>query len=79
MFAGRALENVGSLAGWTVARRDDAGARHVVATGAELELMAKPFMPVRTPDEARALKRHLDAIRAMGLRRANVITDDHVY
>jgi hypothetical protein len=78
-LAGRALENVGSLAGWTVARRDTAGARHVVASGAELEAMATPFMPVRTPDEAESLRPFNEARRAEGFRHANVVTDEGVY
>jgi hypothetical protein len=78
-LAGRALDNVGSLDGWTVARRDTAGARHVVAAGAELELLATPFMPVRTAAEAAALRRFDEARRSMGFRRANVVTDERVY
>ena len=78
-LAGRVLENVGSLDGWTVARRDTAGVRHVVASGAELEVMAAPFMPARTPAEAEHIKRFNVARRAEGFRRANVITDERVY
>jgi len=78
-LAGRVLENVGSLGGWTVARRDSAGVRHVVASGAELEVMATPFMPARTPAEAEHIRRFNEARRAEGFRRANVITDKRVY
>jgi hypothetical protein len=78
-LAGRALDNVGSLEGWTVARRDTAGTRHVVASGTDLETMATPFMPVRTAAEAAALRRFDEARRSMGFRRANVVTDERVY
>jgi hypothetical protein len=78
-LAGRVLENVGSLGGWTVARRDSAGVRHVVASGAELEVMAVPFMHARTPAEAEHIRRFNEARRVEGFRRANVITDKRVY
>ncbi len=78
-LAGRALDNVGSLEGWTVARRDIAGTRHVVASGTDLETMATPFIPVRTAAEAAAWRRFDEARRSMGFRRATVVTDDRVY
>jgi hypothetical protein len=78
-LAGRVLENVGSLDGWTVARRDSAGVRHVVASGAELEVMATPFMPARPPTEAEHVRRLNVARRAEGFRRASVITDERVH
>ena len=78
-LAGRVLESVGSLAGWTIARRDSTGVRHVVASGAELEVMATPFMPARTPAEAEHIRRLNVARRAEGFRRASVITDERVY
>ena len=78
-LAGRALDNVGSLEGWTVARRDTAGTRHVVASGTDLETMAIPFMPVRAAAEAATLRRFDEARRSMGFRRANVVTDERVY
>jgi hypothetical protein len=62
-LAGRVLENVGGLDGWTVARRDISGERHVVASGTELEVMATPFMPVRTPAEAEVVRRLNEARR----------------
>jgi hypothetical protein len=78
-LAGRALDNVGSLEGWTVARRDIAGTRHAVASGADLETLAAPFLPVRTAAEAAAMRRFDEARRSMGFRRANVVTDERVY
>jgi hypothetical protein len=78
-LAGRALENVGSLTGWTVARRDTAGVRHIIASGAELEVMSRPFMPARTPAEAEHIKRFNEARRAAGFRQANLVTDERVY
>jgi hypothetical protein len=78
-LAGRALENVGSLAGWTVARRDTDGVRHVVAWGTDLEVMARPFMPERTPAGAAVIDRLNRARRAIGFRRATIETDEHVY
>jgi hypothetical protein len=78
-LAGRALDNVGSLEGWTVARRDVAGTRHVVASGTDLETLATPFLPVPTVEEAAAMRRFDEARRSMGFRRGNVVTDERVY
>ncbi|MEX2548543.1 MAG: hypothetical protein WD830_12275 [Chloroflexota bacterium] len=78
-LAGRVLENVGSLRGWAIVRRDLAGARHVVAADDALESMAASFMPGRTPAEAEALARLNGARRALGFRRANVVRDERVY
>jgi hypothetical protein len=78
-LAGRALDNVGSLEGWTVARRDVAGSRHVVASGTDLETLATPFLPVPTAQEAAALRQFDEARRSIGFRRANVVTDERVY
>ena len=78
-LAGRALDNVGSLKGWTVARRDIAGTRHVIASGKDLEALATPLLPVRTVAEAAAMRRFDEARRSMGFRRANVVTDERVY
>ncbi len=78
-LAGRVLENVGSLNGWAVACRDRAGARRVIASGKALELMAEPFMPVRTPAEAESLRRLNEARRAIGFRRLNKVADETVY
>ena len=80
-LAGRVLENLGGMDGWTVARRDTSGARHVVASGTDLEVMATPFMPVRTTAEQAALGRLLEALRSDPdfPSRANVVTDERVY
>jgi hypothetical protein len=55
IFAGRALEKLEVLDGWTLARMDTDGVRHVIASGTELADLARPFMPKRTPEEVRAL------------------------
>jgi hypothetical protein len=55
IFAGRALEKLEALDGWTLARMDTDGVRHAIASGAELADLARPFMPERTPEEVRAL------------------------
>jgi hypothetical protein len=55
IFAGRALEKLEALDGWTLARVDTDGARHAIACGAELAELARPFMPERTPEEVKAL------------------------
>jgi len=80
-LAGRVLENLGGMDGWTVARRDTSGARHVVASGTDLEAMATPFKPVRTTAEQAALGRFLEALRSDPdfPSRANVVTDERVY
>jgi hypothetical protein len=80
-LAGRVLENVGALDGWTVARRDVNGARHVVASGTALEAVATSFMPVRTPVEAAAVRRFNEARHRDPEfpSRARVETDEHVY
>lgn len=80
-LAGRALENLGELDGWTVARRDTTGARHVVASGRQLELAATPFMPLRTLEEADALRRLNEALRRDPRfpSRARIETDERVY
>jgi hypothetical protein len=80
-LAGRVLENLGGIDGWTVARRDTSGARHVVASGTDLEAMATPFKLVRTTAEQAALGRLLEALRSDPdfPRRANVVTDERVY
>ena len=79
ILAGRALENRGDLLGWSLVRRDTNGIRHVVATASELAALAEPFMPDRTPLEAERLRPHLDAVRAMGFRRSNPVTDKRLY
>jgi len=78
-LAGRVLENTGSLEWWSVARRDGAGARHVVASGRDLEIMATPFMPVRTRAEAEAVRRFNKARRALGFRHSDPDEDERVY
>jgi hypothetical protein len=80
-LAGRACENLGTLRGWTVARRGLDGARHVVASGTGLEALARPFMPVRAPDEAAAVRRVNEARRRDPTfpSRAQVDTDERVY
>src|SRR5450759_144695 len=80
-LAGRVLENLGGMDGWTVARRDISGARHVVASGKQLELAATPFMPVRTREEADAVRRFNEARRRDPRfpSRARIETDERVY
>jgi hypothetical protein len=78
-LAGRVLENVGSLTEWSLARRDTAGVRHVVACGEDLESMATPFMPVRTSEQADRLRPLNEARRAAGFRRPTIVTDERVY
>jgi hypothetical protein len=78
-LAGRVLENVGSLEGWSMVRRDMAGARHLVASGDDLVVMTIPFMPERTLADAEKLRRLNEARRAAGFRRASVVTDEKVY
>jgi hypothetical protein len=78
-LAGRALESMGALDGWTVSRRDIDGVRHVVASGSDLEELARPFMPERTPAEAAVVGRFNRARRATGFRRPDIETDERVY
>lgn len=80
-LAGRALENLGTLRGWTVARRDVQGRRHVLAESGDLESLARPFMPVRTPEEAAIMARVNEARRKDPAfpTRARPDTDERVY
>jgi hypothetical protein len=80
-LAGRALENIGTLDGWAVARRDHHGDRHVVASGASLAELATPFKPVRTTAEHAALGRFLEALRSDPdfPSRAAPVADERVY
>ena len=80
-LAGRVLENVGALEGWTVARRDIDGTRHVVASGTRLEELATPFMPARSPTEAEAVRRFNEARRRDPAfpSRARIEQDERVY
>jgi hypothetical protein len=80
-LAGRALENIGTLNGWAVARRDHHGDRHVVASGASLAELATPFKPVRKTAEQAALGRFLEALRSDPdfPSRAAPVADEHVY
>ena len=64
VLAGRALENLGSLDGWTVARQGADGVRRILACGDELAELALSFMPVRTPAEAAVMGRLRKALRA---------------
>jgi hypothetical protein len=80
-LAGRVLENMGSLSGWAVARRDISGTRHVVASGSDLERLAASFMPERTPSEAAHVRRFNEARRRLlgSPSRARVEGDERVY
>lgn len=80
-LAGRVLENVGNVGGWSLARRDVQGDRHIVATGTDLARLATPHMPVRTPAEAEAIDRFHRALRRDPAfpSRAETITDERVY
>jgi hypothetical protein len=80
-LAGRALENIGTLDGWAVARRDGQGGRHVVASGAALAELATPFKPMRTPAEEAVLGRFLEALRRDPdfPSRAAIVSDERVY
>jgi hypothetical protein len=80
-LAGRVLENLGALDGWSVARRDVSGARHVVASGTALEAVAAPFTPVRTVAEAAVVQRLNEARRSDPEfpSRAHFETDERVY
>ena len=80
-LAARVLENVGSLAGWAVAYRDAAGARKVVATGPDLQRLATPFLPDRTPEEAEHMRRFREARqRTLGPpSRARPVDDEREY
>ena len=63
ILLGSTLEKRGHLDGWSLVRKDTASVRHVVASGPELAELARPFMPERTPEEARALAPFLAALR----------------
>jgi hypothetical protein len=80
-LAGRALENTGSLTGYTLVRRSLDSARHVIASDRELEVMATPFMPKRTPEEAARFQRFRRALHETfgPPRRPDVIRDKRVY
>jgi hypothetical protein len=78
-LAGRVLENTGSLDGWSVVFRGPDGCHQVVASSADLEALATPFMPIRTPAEAARLRRFFETLRAIGFRQPNEETDERVY
>ena len=80
-LAGRALENTGSLAGWSLVRRSVDGTRHVIASDGDLETMVTPFLPQRSPEEAARFQQFRRAIREQfgPPRRAHVIRDERVY
>ena len=80
VLLGSALEKREHLDGWSLVRRDAAGVRHVVASGAELAELARPFMPARTPEEAAALAPFLAALRRIADPDPDPeITDERVY
>ena len=81
IFAGRALEKLEVLDGWTLARMDTDGVRHAIVSGAELAELARPFMPERTPEEMRALAPFVAARRhdPMDPVTDPEITDKRVY
>jgi hypothetical protein len=78
-LAGRVLENVGSLKGWTLACRTSARPRHALASGTALESLA--IGPDRTPEEAEAIGRFHETLRRTfgPASRARVETDETVY
>jgi hypothetical protein len=80
-LAGRVLEKLGTLRDWAVARRDVEGRRHVVAASEDLEVLARPFMPDRTPEEAAVMARIHEALRKDPKfpTRARPETDGRVY
>ena len=80
-LAGRVLENLGHVDGWTVAWRNVSGDRQVRASGSELATLATPHMPARSADEAAHIRRFNEARRrdpAFPIR-AHVDTDERVY
>ncbi len=81
VLAGRALENLGTLDGWTLASRDTDGPRRILASGADLAHLATPFMPARAPSEAAVMARLREALCAdrVDARRALAVTDETVY
>lgn len=80
VFAGRPLERFGHLDGWALVRRDTAGVRHLIASGADLAELARPFMPERTLEEAVAMARFFDALgRIPDTHPIPEIRDERVY
>ena len=80
ILLGSALEKREHLDGWSLVRRDTAGARHVMASGPALAELARPFLPERTPEEAAALAPFLAVLRQMTeLDPVPEITDERVY
>ena len=81
VLAGRALEHLGHLDGWSLVRRDRSGGRHVIASGPALAALAEPFMPERTPDEVAALAPYFAALRSDPAEPSTdpEITDERVY
>jgi hypothetical protein len=80
VFAGRPLERFGHVDGWALVRRDTAGVRHLIASGADLAELARPFMPERTPEEAVAMARFFDALgRIPDTHPIPEIRDERVY
>ena len=80
-LAGRVLENLGHVDGWTLAWRDLNGDRHVLASSGELATLATPYMPGRSPEEAAHFSRFNGARRrdAAFPTRARAVTDECVY
>ena len=80
-LAGRVLENLGHVVGWTLAWRDLNGDRCVLASGADLAALATPYMLARSPDDADHIRRFNEARRrhAASPSRARPITDERIY
>lgn len=78
VLAGRALENLGALDGWSIACHGADGVRRIVASGGALAELALPFLPVRTPPEAAVMGRLRKALRAERGNHASSreVTDD---
>jgi hypothetical protein len=80
ILLGSTLEKREHLDSWSLVRRDAAGLRHIVASGAELAELARPFLPARTPGEAAALAPLLAALRRITDPDPDLeITDERVY
>ncbi len=80
-LAGRVLETLGHVDGWTLAWRDVSGDRQVLATGGDLAALATPYRPARSPDEAAHMSRFNEARRRDPAfpTRARAVTDERVY
>jgi hypothetical protein len=80
-LAGRALETAGHLDRWSLVSIDAPGVRHIVASGSDLAVLARPFMPQRTPEEAAALAPFFAALRRIPEYPTPdpAVTDERVY